>query len=117
MKKTITINGRELPLEWRGGTAIFYKRVFKEDPIQKMMSFVDKGNIDLESLDLEFLFNALWASAKVADSSIPDDVIEFLDSFDELPLGDIVEPITTLMTSSIQSTVEPKNQQAPRKKK
>lgn len=118
MKKTITIGDRVLPLEWRGGTAILYKREFKEDPIQAVMKLMGSdGELDIASLDFEFLYRVLWLSARVADNTINEDFLEFLNEFDEIPMAAIALDIAMLLLSSIQSTVESKNKQAPQKKK
>lgn len=129
MKCTVEVDGRSIPLEWRGGTAIQYKRAFKQDPLADLMALIDlvdsKGEIETSALagfDTEIIYRIFWTSARVAadfdHEKINEDFYEFLDEFDALPVVDILQDgMMDMLIESMVSTKQAKNFRAPTKKK
>ena len=125
MKCTIEIDGKSIPLEWRGGTAIQYKRVFKQDPIADLMAMIglidSKGEVDpaeLLNFDTEIIHRIFWTAARVAanfdNELVNEDFYEFLDEFDALPIVDILEGgMLEMLIGSMISTKQSKNLTAP----
>ena len=123
MRCKITIGDRTIPLEWRGGTAIQYKMIFKRDPIADLMTLIDFASIQdgeptpeaLMGLDTEVVYRIFWTSARTADpEGVNEDFYEFLDEFDALPLYDLLESdMLDMLVSSMLSTKTPKNTKAP----
>lgn len=122
MKCTIEIDGKSIPLEWRGGTAIQYKYVFKRDPIADLMSLIGlvdltSGEVDTEALmgfDTEVIYRIFWTAARTADKEVNEDFYEFLDEFDSLPIVDILEGgMLEMLIASMVSTKQSKNLTAP----
>lgn len=118
MEKTLTIDGRQVRFKSSGAFLLRYKAQFGRDALQdvfKLQKAVrwDKhrkehvlGNIS--ALDLEVLYNLAWTLAKTADPSIPEP-IDWLDSFGEFPLSQVMPEIMGLIHMSLGTTVEPKN--------
>lgn len=124
MKCVIEIDGRPIPLDWRGGTAIQYKYVFKTDPLADMMSLIglvdpDTQEVSAEKLmafDTEIIYRMFWTAARVADNTVNEDFYEFLDEFDRLPVVDIIQGgLLEMLITNMVSTKESKNFRAPAK--
>lgn len=125
MKCEVTIDGRVIPLDWRGGTAIQYKHVFKQDPIVDLMSLINMADTingkaieDLSGFDSEIFYRIFWTSARTADNEVNEDFYDFLDEFDSIPIVDLLEQgMLEMLIGSMISTKQAKNFQAPTKKK
>jgi hypothetical protein len=55
--------------------------------------------------------------AKQADDSVPEDVDEWIDSFEAFPFNEVAPKIITLWQNSNITTVDPKNGRNHRKEK
>ena len=113
MEKILTIDGRQVKFKSTGALLLKYKAQFGRDALQdifKLYGVVDKetGSLkNIEGLDLEVFYNLTWTLAKTADPNIPPP-IEWLDTFSEFPLMDIVPEITDMIFSCLSSTVQSK---------
>jgi len=112
MEKILTIDGRQVKFKSTGAFLLRYKAQFGRDAIQdifRLQSAIDnKGQIkNIDTLDLEVFYNLIWTLAKTADPSIPPPM-EWLDTFGEFPLAEIVPEVIDLIFSSLGTTVEPK---------
>src|SRR5690606_29812332 len=112
MEKILTIDGRQVKFKSTGAFLLRYKAQFGRDAIQdilRIQSAIDnKGQIkNIDTLDLEVFYSLIWTLAKTADPSIPPP-LEWLDTFGEFPLAEIVPEVIDLIFSSLGTTVEPK---------
>jgi len=112
MEKILTIDGRQVRFKSTGAFLLRYKAQFGRDALQdilRLQSAIDnKGRIkNIDTLDLEVFYNLVWTLAKTADPSIPPP-LEWLDTFGEFPLVEIVPEVIDLIFSSLGTTVEPK---------
>lgn len=112
MEKILTIDGRQVRFKSTGAFLLRYKAQFGRDALQdifKLQNAIDNnGQIkDVNVLDLESIYNLVWVLAKTADPSIPPPM-EWLDTFGEFPLAEIVPEVIDLIFSSLGITVEPK---------
>lgn len=112
MEKILTIDGRQVKFKSTGAFLLRYKAQFGRDALQdilRIQSAIDnKGRIkNIDTLDLEVFYNLIWTLAKTADPSIPPP-LEWLDTFGEFPLAEIVPEVIDLIFSSLGTTVEPK---------
>jgi len=112
VEKILTIDGRQVRFKSTGAFLLRYKAQFGRDALQdilRIQSAIDnKGRIkNIDTLDLEVFYNLVWTLAKTADPSIPPP-LEWLDTFGEFPLAEIVPEVIDLIFSSLGTTVEPK---------
>ena len=112
MEKVLTIDGRQVKFKSTGAFLLRYKAQFGRDALQdifKLQNAIDnKGKIkDVSALDLEIIYNLVWVLAKTADPTIPPP-LDWLDTFSEFPLSEIVPEVTDMIFSSLGSTVESK---------
>ena len=112
MEKILTIDGRQVKFKSTGAFLLRYKAQFGRDALQdifRLQSAIDsKGQIkNIDTLDLEVFYNLIWTLAKTADPSIPPP-LEWLDTFGEFPLAEIVPEVIDLIFSSLGTMVEPK---------
>lgn len=112
MEKILTIDGRQVRFKSTGAFLLRYKAQFGRDALQdifKLQNAIDNNGLikDVNVLDLESIYNLVWVLAKTADPSIPPP-IEWLDTFGEFPLAEIVPEVIDLIFSSLGTTVEPK---------
>jgi hypothetical protein len=112
MEKTITIDGRQVRFKSNGATPMRYKAQFGKDylkeilkmaPIEKMNKKKDVNAKDLEVIDFEVFYNIAWIMAKTADPSIPEP-LEWLATFEEFPIAEIVPDLQELMTATLMSS-------------
>lgn len=110
MEKILNIDGRNVKLKSTGAYLLRYKAQFKRDAIQDIFKLANAINeetgeiINIAALDLEVFFNLIWVLAKTADPSI-DPPMEWLDTFSEFPLEEIIPEVTDLIFSCIKSSV------------
>lgn len=113
MEKILTIDGRQVKFKSTGAFLLKYKMQFGRDAIQdifKLQNAIDTKTNEiknLEVLDLEVFYNLIWTLAKTADPSLPPPV-EWLDSFSEFPLIEIIPEVMDMIFSCLQSTATSK---------
>ena len=112
MEKTINIGGRDVPLKATGAFLLKYKAQFKRDALQDIFkmtnAFTKTGEVkDAESLDVDIFYYFVWTLAKTADNNIPE-LEEWLDSFDEFPIMDIIPEVVEMVMLTLTSSVKAK---------
>jgi len=112
MEKVLTIDGRQVKFKSTGAFLLRYKAQFGRDALQDIFrlqsSIDDKGNIaDVSALDLEVIYNLVWTLAKTADPTIPPP-LEWLDTFSEFLLVEIVPEVVDMIFNTLSSTVQSK---------
>lgn len=113
MEKILTIDGRQVKFKSTGAYLLRYKAQFQRDAIQdiiKLSYAIDEETKDIkniDALDLEVFYNLVWTLAKTADPTIQPPM-EWLDTFSEFPLMEIIPEVTDLIFSSMKSTVPSK---------
>lgn len=113
MEKILTIDGRQVKFKSTGAFLLRYKAQFGRDAIQdifRLQNAIDEKTNklkDISALDLEVFYNLVWTLAKTADPSIPPPM-EWLDSFSEFPLMDIIPELMDMIFSCLSTTVQSK---------
>ncbi|MDF2591399.1 MAG: hypothetical protein K0S75_865 [Clostridia bacterium] len=112
MEKVLNIDCRNVKFKSTGAFLLRYKAQFHRDALQdiyRLQGAVDENNkiTNIEALDLEVFYNLIWTLAKAADPLIPPPV-EWLDTFSEFPLMDIIPELTDMMFNCLTSTVQSK---------
>ena len=112
MEKILNIDGRQVKFKSTGAFLLKYKAQFHRDALKdiyKIQGALGEDNeiANIEALDLEVFYDLVWTLAKTADPNI-DPPMEWLDTFEEFPLMDIIPEIIDLIFSCITSTVEVK---------
>jgi hypothetical protein len=113
MEKILNIDGRQVKFKSTGAFLLRYKAQFHKDALKdifKLIESIDEETneiINVDALDMEVFYNLVWVLAKTADPSLPPP-LEWLDTFSEFPLNDIIPEVIDLITSSITSQTEPK---------
>lgn len=131
MEKIITIDGRQVKFKSTGAFLLRYKEQFHRDAIKDIYKMQDaieeveeivvneqgeeekitKNEVkNIDALDLDVFFNLIWTLAKTADKEIQPPM-EWLDTFGEFPLMEIIPDIIDLVFSCISSSVESKKKQ------
>ena len=116
MEKTITISGKPVCFKCTGGFLIRYKEMTGRDPIQdivKLSEVQTEDGVDYSKINTRMLFDLLWVLARTADPEVPD-LLTWLDSFDEFPIGEIFPAVSDVIAGAFETTVETKT---PAKKK
>lgn len=113
MEKTLTIDGREVRFKSTAATALRYKAQFGRDLFADLLKMSKIADVlsnaeseemsyeELEKIDFELFYNIIWVLAKTADKSIPEP-IEWLDTFSEFPINEILPELQDLLTASFQ---------------
>ena len=113
MEKILNIDGRNVKLKSTGAYLLRYKAQFGRDALQdifKLVGAIDeksKAIKDINALDLEVLFNMIWVLAKTADPNLPPP-LEWLDTFSEFPLEEIIPEVIDMIFGCIKSSTNPK---------
>ncbi len=95
-----------------GAYLLRYKTQFQRDALQDIFKLQDAVNkkgklVNPSAIDLEVFFNLVWTLAKTADPSIPPPM-EWLDTFNEFPIGDILPEVQDMIISTMSATEQPK---------
>lgn len=109
MEKTIEIDGKQVKFKSTAATPLRYKAQFGKDyflEILKMegLSKLKKSKNNekaLELIDFDTFYNIIWVLAKTADNNIPEP-LEWLDTFEEFPLFEIIPQLQEMILISIQ---------------
>lgn len=116
MQKTIKFGNQEFKLVSSGKTPIIYSNFMRRDffkDFSEVIKFAEQASQEKEEgadmktvismfnsgLILKFL-DFTWCYAKNADGSIPE-IDEWLGSFEEFPILDILEDVIQLMMTSL----------------
>ena len=121
MEKVITINSTSVRFKTNGLALLIYKREVGRDLIPDLLSIyggkdeIEKANsagqINIEKLDVEAIYNIAYVLAKLADPQIGSRD-EWLESFDIFPVADIALEIVPLAVECVTSNAKIKNQLA-----
>lgn len=115
MESKVKLGDQEVRLISSGATPILYKNAFKRDffedfsgvmEVAEVASNAEEGQ-EMKALlpmfkngQITKLYNFVWVYAKNADNSIAP-LDEWLDTFDEFPIFDIMAELMNLMMASI----------------
>lgn len=113
MEKIIEIDGKKVPFKSTGAFLLRYKAQFGRDALADLVK-METGFKKLQDtkiaddVDTTALFNLIWVLAKTANPKIKPPM-DWLDSFNEFPIYEIVPQLEELIYSTLQSTVKSKN--------
>jgi hypothetical protein len=112
MERILTIDGRQVKFKSTGAFLLRYKAQFGRDALKdiyKMQDAIgDDGEIkNIDVMDLEVFYDLVWTLAKTADPALPPP-LDWLDSFSEFPIAEIMTEVMDLIYGSIGATVESK---------
>lgn len=122
MEQTLTIDKKQVTFRKSGATMLAYKRQTGREFFSDLSEFLNcvnrdkngnivmNGNIpdvDMAKFDIEYMYQMLYVMAKSADKTIPADILDWLDSFDEFDvIGTFVKLLPML---SAEMAVDEKN--------
>ncbi|KGR89046.1 hypothetical protein [Lysinibacillus odysseyi] len=114
MEITLTIDGKEIPFKSTGAAVKRYMAQFQRDLLKDIMK-MGVANIDFDNMteeqaiewmrdhiDFNMFYDVAWVYAKTANPAIPEP-FTWLDSFDEFPILDVIEPLQELLIKTIGS--------------
>lgn len=113
MRKVVTIDGKQIPLQSDGGTMRKYRRFFNRDFLTDLIKLdaLVKGNKNDDAEMATVMENITWVLAKRANPSIPD-IDEWLESFDDpMALMKAAKDIFSVISESQKPTIKPKKTQ------
>ena len=112
MEKIIKIGDRPIKFKSTGATLLRYKLQFQRDMLTDLLmlekAINKKDETNINSIDLEMFYNLLWTFAKTADKTI-EPPLEWLDSFEEFPIFDIIPELQDLIFSNFKTITNSKN--------
>ena len=109
MEKTIEIDGKQVSFKSTAATPLRYKAQFGRDYFSEILKMEELTKIKktknqaetLAKIDFNTFYNIIWVLAKTADKKIPEP-LEWLDTFEEFPLFEIIPQIQDLIVASIR---------------
>lgn len=109
MEKTIEIDGKQVKFKSTAATPLRYKAQFGKDYFSEILKMEELAKLKkskdaskaLSLIDFDTFYNLIWILAKTADSTIPEP-LEWLDTFEEFPLMEIMPQIQELTITCIQ---------------
>jgi len=113
MEKILNIDGRDVKFKSSASFLLRYKMQFQKDGLKDLLRLKDAIDLETKELtnvelfDLEVFYNMTWVLAKNANPQIPPP-LEWLDTFSEFPLMEIIPEIIDLMMLCLQSSVQSK---------
>lgn len=116
MEKTIRISNKDVKFKCTGGFLIKFRELTGKDPIKSITSMENilsnlreknKKNFSINDFELEQLmvfYEIIWVLAKTADKEIGD-LFDWIDSFDEFPLADIIIELLELIQQAFKTNL------------
>lgn len=111
MRKTINIAGRDVELKATASTIRKYRAWFGRDLLvdfKKLQSSVAEEH-EATTDAIEIIEDLTYVMARQADPTLPNDIDEWLDSFDAFPIQDFAVEVVSLWAESLRVKVESKN--------
>lgn len=117
MEITLTIDGKKVPFRKSGATMLAYKRQTGREFYSDLSAFLgcvnkdEKGKIimadgvpsvDMSKFNIEYMYDMLHVLAFAADKSIPSDVFEWLDGFEEFDVIGIFCQIMPMLSREMK---------------
>ena len=114
MTTTINVGGVPVAFKATGSTLRRYRDKFNRDLFEDFGTIVN-GEISGEVMTL--VQNFAYIMAKQADDNVPEDVEEWLDSFETFPFNEVAPAVIKLWQMSNITSVEVKKPQSRRQGK
>ena len=114
IRKTIEIDGVPVTFQASAATPRLYRNLFRRDIFADMDSLMtamneqEESSSGLDTFTLELFENAAYTMAKQANPAIPDDVTEWLDSFEMFSIYQIMPHILELWGFNLETLAEAK---------
>ena len=119
IKKTITVDGIEVPFKASATLPRLYRAKFRKDifkdfsALKNSVDESDENNSGLGIESLEVFENIAWTMAKHADPEhVPDDPNDWLEQFNTFSIYEVLPKLIELWGLNIQSTAESKKKLA-----
>ena len=122
MEQTLTIDGKKVTFRKSGATMLAYKRqtgreffadlsafldIVKRDEAGKVIMNGDVPDVDMSKFDIEYMYQMLYVMAKAADRTIPADLLDWLDDFEDFNVIGIFVQLLPMLAAEM--AVDPKN--------
>lgn len=114
MTQTIKIGDRDVTFKANAATTYYYRNKFNRD---LFMDFQKLTSGEMSEEVFQICQHLAYIMAWQQDKTIPEDELEWLESFDVFPFKDIAVPLITLWQKSNITNVEPKKSQSRQKDK
>lgn len=111
MEKFVTIDNKQVGFKTNGAVPLMYMAQFQKDMIKDILSMgvtgkgkekVDEIEWIRKNVDFMTFFNIAWVYAKAYDKTIAPPM-EWLESFDEFPIMDVIEPLQELLEKTLST--------------
>lgn len=114
MEITLTIDNKQVSFKSNGAIAKRYMMQFQRDLLKDILNLgvMEKSFEDMtegekiawmrDNIDFNMFYDIAWVFAKTANNTIPDP-LAWLESFDEFPILEIIEPLQSLLEKTIGS--------------
>ena len=108
-EKTLNIDGKEVRFECTAGTLRRYRMKFRRDLLADAQKLIKaaKGD-DMTAADLEVFEDVAYIMAKQADTNVPDDPNDWLDTFEVFSVYEVLPELVTLWLGTTQGIEEAK---------
>ncbi len=112
--KNVEIDGKQVPFKASAAIPRIYRIKFHRDiykdlrSLEKAVGEGDEENSNLDLFSLEMFENIAYVMAKHADSSIPDNLEEWLDEFNTFSIYQVLPKIIELWGLNVQTDIASK---------
>ena len=122
MEKTVVIDGKNVVFRKSGATMLAYKRqtghefyadlstfleMVERDESGKIIMIDGVPKVDMTKFDIEYMYQMLYVMARAADSTLPADLLEWLDTFEDFNVISIFVQLMPMLADEM--TVDQKN--------
>ena len=112
MKKSIKIDGKDVMFKANAATIVRYQQWFGSDLLKdiKKLSKIKDEEDEISQDIIEAFTKFAYTMAKQGGNQMPDDVWEWIESFEVFDYPEILPEIMQLWSDSIGATVELKKE-------
>lgn len=117
MEITLTIDGKRVPFRKSGATMLAYKRATGREFYSDLSAFLGcvnrdkKGkviiedgvpSVNMEKFDIEYMYSMIHVMAYAADKTIPTDMLDWLDTFEDFDVIGIFCQLMPMLSAEMK---------------
>ena len=104
MEKTIRISGKDVGFKVPASFPVRYRNATGRDFFADLGAMQEVADGDLQVFDSSVLYDIVHAAARIYDETVPADLVEWLDTFQDFPILEVFHKLEPMLMASMKSS-------------